>query len=191
MKTTLLATSWWVLALRGVAAIAFGILALAWPDVTLLALVLLFAAYALFSGSVAVVGALRNRRTDGAWWLVLLLGIVGIAAGVIAVFHPALTALVLVLLMGANAIVNGVLEVVIAIRLRRVLRRQWLLALAGIVSIAFGLMVFLFPGAGALAMVWLIGVYAIVAGVLLLAAAWSARPASSQWHGTGGEPAAT
>ena len=109
------------------------------------------------------------------WWLLLLLGLSSIAAGVIAVLHPDLTALVLVLLMGANALVNGVLHIALAIQLRKVIRGEWLMVAAGIVSIVFGILVFLFPGAGALALVWLISAYAILIGILLLAVALRAR----------------
>jgi len=172
---SLLSQSWWMLALRGVVALVFGILAFSWPGLTLLWLVALFAAYAVIAGGVSTYAALRNRRTDDDWWLVLLLGLVGLGAGVIAILHPDLTALVLVLVMGAYALLTGVLDIAIAIRLRKVIRGEWLLILAGIVSIVFGVMVFLFPAAGALALVWLIGVYAVATGVLLLAAAFRAR----------------
>lgn len=165
----------WMLALRGAIALLFGVLALVWPDLTLLWLVVLFAAYALLSGGVSVVAGISRRRTDDHWWLALILGLVSLGAGIIAVFHPGLTAFVLVLLMGANAIATGVLDIVMAVRLRRVIEREWLLVLAGIISIAFGVLVFLFPAAGALALVWLISAYAIIAGILLLAAAARVR----------------
>lgn len=171
----MLSQSWWMLALRGAVAVVFGILAIAWPGLTLLWLVALFAAYALIAGAVSTYAAVKNRRSDEDWWLVLLLGLVSIGAGVVAVLHPDLTALVLVLVMGANALLTGVLDIAIAIRLRRVIRGEWLLILAGIVSIVFGVMVFLFPAAGALALVWLISFYAVLTGVLLLAAAFRAR----------------
>ena len=164
--------TWWVLALQGLCALVFGILALLWPGITLLWLVVLFAAYALIAGAAAVVGAVNNRKSEEYWWLLLFLGLVSIAAGVIAVLHPDLTALVLVLLMGANALVSGVLQIVIAIQLRKVIEGEWLMVAAGIVSIAFGILVFLYPGAGALAMVWLISIYAVATGILLLAVAF-------------------
>jgi uncharacterized membrane protein HdeD (DUF308 family) len=152
------------------------------PGLTLLWLVALFAAFALLGGGAWVAGAIRNRKHDEDWWLMLLLGLVSLGAGAIAIFHPAITALVLVLMMGANAIVTGVLDIAIAIRLRRTLRGEWLLMVAGSVSIVFGVLVFLFPGAGALALVWLISVYAIATGVLLLAVAWQAH---ARGHGGG------
>ncbi len=163
-----LARSWWHLALRGAAAVLFGVLALVWPGVTLLFLVALFAAYAVVSGVGEVAGALRNRGEPG-WWLVLVLGLVSLAAGVLALLYPGITALVLVVIMGVNAIFAGVLHISMAVRLRREIRGEWLLGLAGLVSILFGAMVLIFPGAGALALIWLIAFYAIFTGTLLVA----------------------
>jgi uncharacterized membrane protein HdeD (DUF308 family) len=160
---------------RGAVALLFGVVAILWPGLTLLWLVALFAAYALVGGGAAIVGAVKNRLSDRGWWLVLLLGLTSVAAGTIAIFFPGLTALALVLVMGANALVTGVLEIVVAYRLRKIVQHEWLLILSGVAGIVFGVLVFLFPGAGALAMVWLISLYAILTGVLLLALAWRAR----------------
>src|SRR2546421_2183752 len=112
----LLLRSWWMLALRGAAALLFGILALIWPGMTLLVLVALFAAYALISGGASVAAAIKHRKSDKGWWLILLLGLVSLAAGVIAIFNPGITVFVLVLLLGANALITGILDIVIAIR---------------------------------------------------------------------------
>ncbi len=171
----LLRRFWWILALRGVAALAFGVLAIALPAVTLLVLVWLFAAYAFITAAAYISAALANRQTDKGWWLLLVLGLVGVAAGGIAVFHPLITALVLVLLMGANALISGVLDIAIAVRLRKVITNEWMLILAGVISIAFGVLVFIFPGAGALAMVWMVSFYATFTGILLLALAFKLR----------------
>jgi uncharacterized membrane protein HdeD (DUF308 family) len=138
----------------------------------------MFAVFALLSGGVSIASAFRIRRTDRKWWLPLLLGIVSVAAGVFALVSPAMTVLALVLLMGANAIITGALDVVIAMRLRKVLRGQWLLVLSGIVSLLFGVLVFAAPGAGALALVWLISLYAVITGVLLLSLGWRTRRAA-------------
>jgi uncharacterized membrane protein HdeD (DUF308 family) len=178
----LLARSWWMLALQGALALTFGILAILWPGATLLVLVALFAAWALIGGGASVIAAIQHRKTDKYWWLVLLLGLVSIAAGVIAVFNPGITIFVLVLLMGANALVTGVLEIVMAIRLRKQIEREWLLALAGAVSVVFGVLVFLFPLAGAFAMVWLVSFYAMFVGILLLTLGFKAR----KWATRGG-----
>jgi uncharacterized membrane protein HdeD (DUF308 family) len=184
--------TWWMFALRGAAALLLGILAIALPGLTLLWLVALFAAFALITGGVSVVAAIRNRKTEDHWWLALVLGLVSLGAGVIAIIHPDLTALVLVLLMGANAIVTGILDISMAARLRKAaFRGKGLLVLAGLVSLAFGILVFLFPGAGALALVWIISFYAVLSGILLLAAAWRARKAErgEYDHVQGGVPA--
>ena len=171
----LLARSWWMLALQGAIAVLFGVLAVLWPGLTLLWLVALFAAYALIGGAVALYGAVKNRTMDKGWWLILALGLVSVAAGVIAIFNPELTALALVLLMGANALVTGALEIAVAIRLRKAVRNEWLLILAGAASIVFGALVLVFPGAGALALVWLISFYALLSGVLLLSLAFRVK----------------
>jgi uncharacterized membrane protein HdeD (DUF308 family) len=171
----LLQKSWWMLALQGLFALVFGVLAVLWPGVTILWLVIMFAVYALLSGAVAVIASIASRNEDKRWWLVLLLGLVSLAAGVIAIVNPALTAITLVLLMGANAVVTGIFQIAIAVRLRKQMQREWLLILAGIVSIVFGALVLLFPGAGALALVWLISFWAIATGVMLLAVAFRAK----------------
>src|SRR5688572_26452733 len=120
----LLSRSWWMLALLGVIAFLFAFLALVWPGLTLLSLVALFAAYTLLGGVAWVSAAIRHRKTDKDWWLILMLGLVSIGAGVIAVVHPELTALALVLLMGAYALLIGILEIVVAIRLRKIIQGE-------------------------------------------------------------------
>lgn len=170
----------WMLMLRGAIAIAFGVLALLWPGLTLLVLVGLFAAYAVLGGIVSMAAAFRIRRADRKWWLPLLLGVISLAAGIYAVVVPSVTALVLVLLMAANAIFTGVLDIAMAVRLRRLLRGHWLLLLGGAVSILFGVLVIAAPGAGALAMVWLISFYAILTGLLLFGLGLRARRAARQ-----------
>jgi uncharacterized membrane protein HdeD (DUF308 family) len=170
----------WMLMLRGAVAIVFGLLAIAWPDLTLLLLVAMFAVYALLGGVVSIVAAFQIRRAESKWWLPLLLGVVSVVAGIYALVAPAVTALVLVLVMGANAIITGALDIAIAVRLRRVLRGEWLLALGGMVSILFGVLVFAFPPAGALALVWMISVYAVLSGALLFALGVRTRRASRE-----------
>ncbi|WP_167086190.1 HdeD family acid-resistance protein [Massilia frigida] len=168
MNDTLL-RNWWLLAARGAIAIVFGVLAIAWPAVTLLTLAALFAAFALLGGAVWIFGAVKNRREDRHWWILMLFGLVSLAVGVLATFNPALTLLTLVLLMGANALVSGVLDIVIAIRVRKFIRGEWLLLLSGVASILFGLIALLFPlGAGAVMLATIIGVYALISGVLLV-----------------------
>ena len=166
--------------LRGALAIVFGMLAVLWPGLTLLVLVGLFAAYALLGGFVSIATAFQIRRAERRWWLPLLLGVVSVVAGMYALLAPAVTALVLVLLMAANAILTGVLDIAMAVRMRRALRGHWLLLLGGALSILFGLLVIAAPTAGALAMVWLISFYAILTGVLLFGLGWRTRRAARQ-----------
>lgn len=166
---------WWAMALRGVIALVFGVLVIMSPGITLLGLIALFAAYALFSGAISVIGAFQNRKRGDDWWLQFLLGLVSIGAGIIAIVHPGLTALVLVLLIGANALATGILDIATAIRLRKVIRNEWLLVLSGMVSVIFGILVFLFPGSGALALIWMISFYAMLIGVILLGLAFRLR----------------
>jgi uncharacterized membrane protein HdeD (DUF308 family) len=171
----LLSKSWRTLALCGVVSLVFGILAAFWPGITLLWLVAIYAAYALIRGVASSVAAVQNRKTYDDWWLMLLWGLIGIGAGIIILLLPNLTALLLVFVIGAIALANGIVDVVMAVRLRRVIRGEALLIINGLISIAFGVFVFFFPGAGALALVWLIALYAIVSGLLLLALAWQAK----------------
>jgi len=180
--------SWRMLALRGSVALLFGFLAALWPDITLLWLVVLFSAYALFGGAAALVSAVERRKVHDDWWLLLLLGLVGLGVGIVALVHPALTALILVLLMGSYALTTGVLDIAIAIRLRKRIRREWLLILNGLVSILFGALVFLFPASGALALVWLISAYALLTGMLLLSLAFRMRSWSRGGAATPGTP---
>jgi uncharacterized membrane protein HdeD (DUF308 family) len=164
-----LARNWWAVALRGALAVLFGLVAFIWPGITLGALVLLFGAYALVDGIFAFVAAFRAADRGRQWWPFVLEGLVGVAAGVIAVVWPGLTAVTLVYLIAAWAVITGLFEIVAAVRLRREIENEWLLVLAGVLSVLFGLAMFLFPGAGALALVWIIGGYAVVFGVLLIA----------------------
>jgi len=163
-----LARNWWVFLLRGMVAILFGVLTALMPAITLVLLVLLFGAYALVEGGFNVITAFRRRRGERLWWLLLLEGLVSIAAGVVAFILPGLTALMLVLVIGAWAIITGVL-------LRKLIRGEWWLALSGVLSLIFGALVLVWPGAGALALVLWIAAYSIAFGVLLVAFAFRLR----------------
>lgn len=175
-----LASKWWALLLRGLVALLFGILTFIWPGISLTALVLLFGAYALVDGLFTVIAALRAPEGYKRWWVLLLEGIFGIIAGLLAFVWPSITALVLLYLIAAWAIVTGVFEIAAAIRLRKEITGEWLLALSGVLSVVFGVLLVAWPGAGALAVLWLIGAYAILFGALLIALAlrlrkWGAR----------------
>ena len=170
-----LARNWWALALRGLFAVLFGIAAFALPGITLGALVLLYGAYAFVDGVFAITAALVGRTEGVPWWALLVEGLFGIAVGVLTMFWPGITALALLFMISAWAVVTGVLEIVAAIRLRKEIQGEWLLALSGILSVLFGLALVVNPGAGALAVVWLIGAYAIVFGLLLIALGFRLR----------------
>lgn len=161
-----LSKNWWIVVLRGVAAIAFGILTFMHPAVSLAVLVLFWGAYALVDGVFGVIAAFKGPHTDGFPWWMLITGLVGIAAGVFTFLSPAITALALLYLIAVFAIVRGVLEISAAIRLRKQIDNEWLLILAGIVSIVLGAVLILYPGAGALALVLWIAAFAIVIGAL-------------------------
>lgn len=169
-----LARNWWAVALRGAAGILFGLITFFAPGISLAALVLLFGAYAFVDGIFAIVSAVRHRTTDR-WWLLLLTGLAGVAVGVMTLIWPGITALSLLYLIAAWALVTGVLQIAAAIRLRKVITGEWLLALGGIASIVFGVLLALFPGAGALAVVIWIGAYAFVFGVVLVALGFRLR----------------
>jgi len=164
------ARHWWVILLRGLFAILFGILAFAYPGITLASLVMVYGIFVLADGLVALFGGMGNSL-----WPSLLVGLVGVAAGLLTFFYPGITALVLLYFIAAWAIVKGVFEIVIAFKLREVIQGEWALILAGALSVAFGVLVFLFPGAGALSIIWIIGAYALAFGVLLVLASLKIR----------------
>ena len=166
---------WWVIALRGAVAILFGVLAFAWPGVTLSALVLLFGAYAIVDGVAAILVGIKDYGEKERWWATLLGGLVSLGAGIVTFMMPGLTALTLLTLIAIWAVMRGVFEIVAAIRLRKEIKGEWLMALAGALSIAFGLYMIAFPGAGAIAVVWWIGAYAVAIGLMLVMLGFRAR----------------
>ena len=161
--------NWGWIVVRGVAAVIFGVLAFIWPAITLAALVILWGAYALADGVLAFIAAFRVRDRGRPFWALLIVGVLGVAAGILTFFWPGVTALVLLAFIGAWALVMGLFQIVAAIRLRKAIEGEWLLALSGVLSIIFGALMLWNPGAGALAVIWVIGSYAIVFGVLLIA----------------------
>ena len=162
-----LAVNWWVFVLRGVLAILFGLGTFVMPGMTLLALVLLYAAYAFGDGLVAAIAAFTRRKPGEAFpWSVLLIGLVGVAAGIVAFMYPGLTAIVLLYLIAAWHIVRGISEIFVAVQLRKEIEGEgWLIA-GGALSVLFGLFLFARPGAGALALLWMIGAFAILFGII-------------------------
>lgn len=175
-------SNWWALALRGLAAVIFGLIAFVWPGITLAALVFLFGAYAITDGIFAIVAGVRAPKEYKRWWLLLIQGILGVIAGLIAFILPGITALFLLGLIAGWAIVTGVMEIAAAIQLRKQIQGEWLLALSGVASVLFGVALLINPGVGALAVVWLIGAYAIVFGVLLLVLGFKLRGLEHRTH---------
>jgi uncharacterized membrane protein HdeD (DUF308 family) len=175
MDMTALARNWWALAIRGAAAIIFGLLTFVMPGVTLAVLVLLFGAYAIVDGIFNLIAAFRSSHDERPRWLLALEGLVSLGEGIVPVAMPGLTALVLVYIIAIWAIVTGVLEIVAAIRLRDVIRNEWWLVASGVLSVIFGLLLVIAPGAGALALVFWIGAYAIIFGALLVGLAFRLR----------------
>jgi uncharacterized membrane protein HdeD (DUF308 family) len=162
---TNVARLWWVLLVRGLASICFGIAALAWPGITLASLVLVYGAYCFADGLTALFGGYNMR-----FWQSLIVGAISIGAGLATFFYPGVTALALLYLIATWAVVRGVFEIMAAIRFRKILEREWMLVLAGLASIAFGILVVLNPGAGALSVLWIMGSYALLFGILLVVA---------------------
>ena len=164
-----LGRNWGWIVVRGIAAVIFGVLALVLPGITLAALVLLWGAYALADGIIALIAAFRIRDRGKPFWALLVVGILGIAAGILTFIWPGMTAIVLLAFIAAWSLVMGIFQIIAAVRLRKSIEKEWLLGLSGLLSIIFGVLMLINPGAGALAVIWVIGAYAIVFGVLLIA----------------------
>jgi uncharacterized membrane protein HdeD (DUF308 family) len=173
--TPLLAVNWWSLVIRGVVAIIMGLIAFVFPGITIGALVILFGAYALIDGVMSIVGAVRASRAHERWGWLLLEGIAGIVVAAITLVSPVITAIALVYLIGAWAIVTGSLEIASAIQLRKYITGEWLLALSGIASIIFGVFVLAAPLIGAIAIAFTVGIYLVVFGVLMISLGFRLR----------------
>ncbi|HEU4864586.1 MAG TPA: HdeD family acid-resistance protein [Candidatus Limnocylindria bacterium] len=173
--TVALARWWWTFVVRGLLAIAFGVLAFFAPGLGIAVLVGLFAAWALIDGVTSLATGIGGRNRDKSWWLEILEGVVSIIAGIIALVFPVLAAEVLVIIIAAWAIVTGIFEIIAAIRLREQIKGEFWLGLAGLASILFGVILLVFPGVGALSLVWLIGSFALVFGVFLVILGWRLR----------------
>jgi len=171
--TETLARKWWVLLLRGVLATLFALFAFLQPGMTLASLVLLFGAFALADGVLAAWSAIATRRED--WGLLLLWGLVGIAAGLLTLVAPVVGAFALLIYVATWAIATGALEIAAALRLRKEIEGEWLLVAGGLTSIIFGVVLLLRPGVGAVAIAWLIGAYAMVYGAILIALSFEMR----------------
>jgi len=171
----LLARNWWLFLLRGLAAIAFGVLSLIWPGLSLVTLVLLFGAYSLADGVFALAAAIVGRgNAELRWWLALV-GLLGIAVGIATFLWPGLTALTLLYFIAGWVVATGVLQIIGAIELRKAIENEWWLILDGALSVLFGIFLFVMPGAGALALIWLIAFFAIACGILMVGFAFKVK----------------
>jgi uncharacterized membrane protein HdeD (DUF308 family) len=175
MLANILSRYWWTTLLRGVIAILFGVMLLARPGISLAALLLVFGVFALVDGLVGVVAALGGRREHESWWVLLLASLAGIGIGLLTFYNPGATALAILFYIAIWAIATGVLQIAAAVRLRKEIQGEFWLALSGLASVAFGLFLAARPGEGALAVLWLIGAYAIALGVILVILSFAAR----------------
>jgi uncharacterized membrane protein HdeD (DUF308 family) len=179
-----LSRQWWLVLLRGVVAIMFGILAFTQPAMSTMALVLLVGAFMLADGVLGTWAAISSRKVYDDWWLLLLWGLTGIVAGGLTFFVPQITALVIMFYIAVWAIATGVLQIVAAIRLRKEIKGEWLLVLGGLASVAFGVALLAQPAAGALILLWLIASFALAFGILQVAFAFRLRKFAKQFAGT-------
>jgi uncharacterized membrane protein HdeD (DUF308 family) len=177
--TRVLALNWWAMALRGIVAVLFGLIAFLIPTATLYALTILFGVYALIDGIVNLAAAVHSARQGEHWWALLFEGIAGLAAAVVTMLWPLLTLVVLIYIVASWAVITGILEILAAIRLRRFIRGEWLLVLTGVASVVFGFLLFAAPGPGAIVIAWWIGAYVFVFGLLMLGLAFRLR----RWSG--------
>ena len=171
----ILAHNWWTLLLRGILALIFGVLCVAYPGITLIIMTIMFGAYALVDGAFAVASAISTAKGEPRWWATILEGIVGLILGSFTLIWPGTTAFGLLYLIAAWAIITGIFEIAAAVRLRKQFTNEWLLILSGVASVIFGLLTLAMPGAGALAIVFWIGAYAITFGMFYVALAFRLR----------------
>jgi uncharacterized membrane protein HdeD (DUF308 family) len=169
------APSWWVLALRGFVAILFGLAALFWPGLILAVLIVLFGAYALVDGVLAVIAAFRSSGRGMRRTLLLIEGAIGILFGIFALFWPGLTALALLYIIALWVILSGIARIAMAIMLRREIENEWSMALSGVLSVILGIILVLLPSAGLLAYTWLIGLLALALGIAIIYYAFRVR----------------
>jgi uncharacterized membrane protein HdeD (DUF308 family) len=177
---TILSRAWWVILLRGLIAIAFSILAWTRPGISLVTLVWIFGLYTMADGILGVGSAIAGREEHEHWVVLLLGGLISIGIGVLTFVAPGITALALLFYIAIWAIATGLLQIVAAIRVRKEIQGEWFLVLGGLVSVIFGVFLMSRPGAGALALLWVIAAYASVFGVLLVILALRARTFGKQ-----------
>jgi len=167
--------AWRHVLFAGIVSLLFGLIAVIWPGISLLTLIWIFAASVVLQGISICVGAFETRKEETNWWMLLLYGLLCVASGVIAFLYPGITAILLGFIISINLLAGGMLQVVMAVHLRKEIRGEGWLALSGLITMAAGIYLLMIPGGGALAMLWLIAIIAIAAGVLLILLALKAR----------------
>ena len=167
--------SWWVLVLRGLFAVLFGLIAIVWPDITVFVIVTIIGAFLLLDGLIEIWVGFLGRGRDDDWWTDALLGIAAAIAGIVILAWPGVTTVGLMVFIGAVMAVYGATMIYQAVRLRADITNEWLLIANGALSLVLGIAFMLFPGAGAVSLVWLIGIYIVVFGVLLIMVGWKMR----------------
>jgi uncharacterized membrane protein HdeD (DUF308 family) len=172
---SILSGNWWALLLRGLLAIAFGVFVWTQPGISLATLIMVFGAYALVEGVLGVLTAVVNRKDNDHWLVLLLWGLVSIGIGILTFMAPGITAFVLLFYIAVWAIVVGVLQIIAAVRLRKEIRGEWLLGLAGLGAVIFGVLLLARPGEGVLSVLMLISIYAVLSGILLVILAFKVR----------------
>lgn len=175
MMLDLVARNWWLYLIRGIVSILFGITALIWPSLTLITLVWLFGIYVIVDGAAAIWSGFSNRNRHDRWWTEVLIGLAGIVAGLLVVALPGLSAIALIYFIATWMVIIGALLIVFAIRMRREIATEWFLGLSGLLAVILGILFMIFPGSGALGLVFWIGSYAILSGILLAAFAFRVR----------------
>lgn len=163
-----LAKYWWLMVLRGVLAIIFAIMAFAWPGITLSFLVVFLGVYFLIDGIFSLIHGFRIRKTDTHWWALVLEGLLGIVAGIVCLSMPGITVIFLVGLVALWSVVTGLLEIILAIRLRKEIQHEWILIIAGVFSVIFGILLFVQPLAGVIVISWWLGLYALFFGIFMI-----------------------
>ncbi|SFJ63357.1 HdeD family acid-resistance protein [Planctomicrobium piriforme] len=171
---------WWLMLLRGLAAIAFGICAIIWPQITLLLLIGIYGGFCIVEGIAEIALGVGGGHNGKVWWSMILMGLLSFGAGLVAIFYPGLTALVLLWVIAFSSILHGVFEIAAAVSLRKVIQDEWILVLSGVLSVGFGAVLLAAPREGALALVLLIGAYMIGMGVLAVALSLRLRHLAQQ-----------
>ncbi|HEY7127778.1 MAG TPA: HdeD family acid-resistance protein [Ktedonobacterales bacterium] len=173
-------TSKWSLIARGVLAILFGFLVWVWPGLTLLVFTFMFGIFAIAGGIFALISAIRSTESNKYWWVLAIAGVVSIIIGILSFVWPGKTAILILYLVGIWAVITGILEIIAAFRSRESATNEWLLVLGGVISIVFGVILMALPGIGLLALLWFVGLWAVVYGIVEIVHAFTRHEPAAQ-----------